>query len=53
MCQELHDKAKNIVKQETWMKFYDTSKPQFLVADTSGISLGDGLLQVRDDMNYR
>ena len=41
----------NIIKQDTYMKFYDTSKPLYLERDTSSISLGVGLLQVRDGMN--
>ena len=34
------------------MNFYKARKPIFLKTDTLGISLGAGLLQVRDSMNY-
>ena len=33
------------------MKFYDASNPLYLEAETSGIALGTGLLQVREGMN--
>ena len=34
------------------MKYYDASKPLYLGADTSSISLEAGLLQVKVGMNY-
>ena len=51
MYQELYDKGKNIIKQDAYIKFDDTSKPLYLKTDVSGIGLGAGLLQVRDGMN--
>ena len=33
------------------MKFYDTSRPLYLETDASEVSLGAGLLQIRDGMN--
>ena len=53
MYQTLCDKAKNIIKQDTCMKFYNVSKPLYLDTDASGICLGVGLLQVRGGMNCR
>ena len=53
MYEELYDKAKNIIKQDACMKFYDASKPLYLETDASSIGLGTGLLQVRDCMNCR
>ena len=49
---DLYDKAKKIIKQDTYMKCYDASKPLYLKTDTSGTSLGGGLLQVRESRNY-
>ena len=40
MYQSLYDKAKNIISQDAYMKFYDASKPLFLNTDISGVSLG-------------
>ena len=34
------------------MTFYDVNEPQSLDTDTLGISIGAGLLQVRDRMNF-
>ena len=53
MFQDLYEKAKNIIKQNTCMKFFDASKPLYLEAESSGINLETGLFQVRDNMNCR
>ena len=51
MYQELYDKAMKLIKQDVCKKFYDTSKALYLETDTYGISLGVGLLHLRDGMN--
>ena len=38
--QALYDREKEIVKKDSYMKFYDTSRLLYLVDDTSGVSLG-------------
>ena len=53
MYQELYNKAKNVIRQDTCMKFYDALKPLYLETDTSSIGLGVGLSQVRKGMNCR
>ena len=52
MYQDLYDKAKNIIKQDACMKFYDILKPFYLETGGSGISLGVTLLQVKDGTNW-
>ena len=47
MYKGLYNKAKNVIRQDTCMKFYDASKLLHLKTDVSGI----GLLQVRDGMH--
>ena len=44
MYQDLYDKAKNIMRKEVCMKFYDTTKPLYLVTDAINIGLGADLL---------
>ena len=51
MNQDLYDKAKNLLKQDACIQLYDTPKPLYLETDASSISLGAGLLQVRDGMS--
>ena len=48
--QQLFDNAKSIIKADVYMKFYDNSKPLYLVIDASGIGLGAALLQLCDNM---
>ena len=45
--QEMFDKAKAIVKEDTCMKFYDETKPLCIETDESGIGIGASLLQTR------
>ena len=47
----LFNKAKAIMKEDVFMKFYDGTRPQYLETDISGVGLGAGLLQIRDRMN--
>ena len=47
MYQDHYNKAKIIIKQETCMKFHNTSRPTYLETHASGVSLGARLLQVR------
>ena len=51
MCQDLHDKATQIIKNDACMKFYDASRLLYLETNASGAGLRAGLLQVRDSMN--
>ena len=46
--QALHDKKRPLSKADVCMKFYDETKPLYLVTDASGIGLGTTLLQIRD-----
>ena len=48
--QQLFDKAKSLNEVEMCMKFYDDTKPLYLETDASGVGLGAGLLQLRDNM---
>ena len=41
------------VKRDPCMKFYDVVRPLYLETDTSSISPGARLLQVKDGMIYR
>ena len=51
MYQDLHNKAKKIIKKDACKKIYDTSIPLYLEPDASGLGLGAWLLHIRDDMN--
>ena len=48
--QQWFEKAKLLIKAETYMKFYADTKPLYLETDASGIGLGVALLQPRDNM---
>ena len=47
--QQLFNNAKSIIKADVCMKFYDDSKPLYLEADASRVSLGAALLQLHDN----
>ena len=47
---EWYEWAKNIIKKDTIMKFYDASKTLYLETDASAISLRTSFLQVRDEV---
>ena len=51
MYQGLYDKAKNKIRQDACMKFYDATKPLYLKTNASSVGLGTSLLQVRDGMS--
>ena len=51
MYQNLYDRAKKIVRKDACMKFYDVARPLYLETNASSISIGTGLLQVKDGMN--
>ena len=53
MYQDLHDRAKKIVKKDVCMKFYKASRTLYLETDASDVDLGARLLQVRDGTNCR
>ena len=53
MYQDLYDRAKMIVEKDGCMKFYNTCRSLYLETDSTGVSLGARLLQVRDGMNFR
>ena len=50
MYQDLYDKAKQYSQKDAYMKFYNVGRPIYPKTDTSTISLGAGLLLVRDGM---
>ena len=45
-----HNIAKNIVKKDSYMKFYDTARSLYLETDASDVCIGAGLWHVRDSM---
>ena len=45
--QKIFDRAKSIIKEDAFMKFYDESKPLNIETDASGVKLGAALLQTR------
>ena len=47
----IYDNAKRKIKQALCMKFYETPRALYLETDASGVSLGVGLLQVKECMN--
>ena len=47
----LYNKAKDIIKNDTYIKFYDASRQLYLKTYTSYVGLGARLLQVREEMN--
>ena len=51
MYWELYDKAKAIIKEDTYMEFYNEREPLYLEIDKSGVGLGAGLPQVTDGVN--
>ena len=51
--QEIYERAKSLVKEDTSMKYYDVRKPLYLENDASGGGIGGALLQVRDNLNCR
>ena len=53
MYKDLCDKAKEIIKKDACMKFYNVARSLYLETDTPGISLGAELLQVRYGMKCR
>ena len=51
MEQDLYNRAKNIVKRDSYMKFYNGYWPLHLGNDASGVGLEAILLEVRGVMN--
>ena len=49
--QDLYNRAKEIIKTVLCMKFYDTSRPQYLETDALGVSLGARSLPVSNGIN--
>ena len=49
--QDLYEKANAVVRRNKCMNIYDADRCLYLEINTFGISLGAGLLQVRDSMN--
>ena len=49
--QKLFNKAKTIIKEVSWMKFYDETKVLYLEGDASGVGLEVRPLQIRDRMS--
>ena len=43
----MFDKAKSIMKEDTFIKFYDETKPLYIEKDASRVGLGTALLQTR------
>ena len=52
MYQDLYDRAKKIIKNDSYVKFHNASRSLYLETDASGTCLGTRLLQVWDGMNY-
>ena len=53
MCQNLYDSAKNIMKNNVTIAFYNEKEQLFLETDVSGMGLGPSLLQVRDGVWFQ
>ena len=51
MYQDLFDKTKKIMKQDTCVKFCDASRSLCLETNVPGTNLGAALLHVREAMN--
>ena len=51
MYQDAYAISKKIIKKDSCTKFYDASRLLHLETDTAGVSIGAGLLQVREGMN--
>ena len=51
MYQGLYDKTKNIIRQDTHMKFYEALRQLFLETDTSGVGMHASLVQVMECRN--
>ena len=47
-----YDGTKTIIKKNATMAFYNEKEQLYLETDVSGVGLGAGLLQVRDDMQF-
>ena len=45
----MFNKAKVIIKEDAYMKFYDETKTLYIEADASGVGLGATLLQTRSN----
>ena len=48
--QEIYERAKSVMRQDTCMKYCDARKPLYLETDASGVGFGAALLQVRDNL---
>ena len=48
----MFNKAKEIVKEDACMKFYDETKPLYIETDAHGVGLGAALLQTRCNTNF-
>ena len=51
-CQSLYNRAKNIIKMNMTMVFYNEKAQLYLETEASGEGLGVSLLQVRDRMQF-
>ena len=49
--QEVYERMKSLVKDNTCMKYHGVRKPLYLKTDTSGVRQGVTLLKVRDNLN--
>ena len=48
--QELYEKARTIIKNDAYMKFYNEKELLYLETDASGVGLGAGVLQARHSL---
>ena len=51
--QNLYDKAKNIIKDNATMAFYNVIQQLYIKTDALGVSLGPNLMQARDRMWFQ
>ena len=47
----MFNKAKAIIREDVYTKFYDESKPLYIETNVSGVGLGAALLQTRSNTN--
>ena len=52
ICQNIFNRARNIIKKNVAMAFYIKKKQLYLETDTLGVGLGASLLQVRNKNQF-
>ena len=53
LYQEINERVKSLVKEDTCMKYHNFRKPLYLETNALGVGLGATLLQAKDDLSCR